>query len=60
MVRAEHIRSAVHVLADATCDLGKKSDEGTVRDAVEAVNASVLRMITLALECSAEGGRMLA
>lgn len=59
LVRSEQLKALAHNLGGAVCELGKGADEGTVRDAVEAVNASVLRIISLAVECANESGRML-
>lgn len=59
VARAHQIRSAATLMADATGELGRGSDEATVREAVEAVNATATRLMTLALECTGEAGRLL-
>jgi hypothetical protein len=45
-------------MGDAVCELSRDSSEDDVRDAVEAVNASALRVLVLVLEATAEAGRM--
>lgn len=57
--RAEQIRSAAALMLDAVSEIGKGSDEQAVKDAAEAVQATVHRVVQLALECQHESGRML-